>query len=70
MFREAGNIFLYGYPYQIQVNSKILMNEFVAHTGNLAPGHDGLLISDVVRQLLSGLTDNFESPQDGVLDLF
>jgi len=52
-------------PDHLIVDSKIVMNQPVAHSGDRSPVHLWLCIRECDRKRLHGFTDDFEAPGEG-----
>jgi hypothetical protein len=61
--RPADNI-----PDQIEIDGEVVMNETVAHSTDLPPGHFGAKTLDLIAQRLDSLADDLEIADHGILD--
>jgi hypothetical protein len=57
--------FLNGLPHQFCVHNKLETDPPIAHNRYFAPGDAGILLSQILWDVLHGLTDDFESADHG-----
>lgn len=56
-------------PDQFHVDTHVVVGNLVPHPGDLSPWNTGSCIAEVRREVLHRLSDDFEAPDDSVLDL-
>jgi hypothetical protein len=67
--RRLGEVAFYGFPDQRVINSKIRMNQLVAHPCHFLPWNSGILLAHLVRDLFGRLTNDLKFPQHGAAGL-
>jgi hypothetical protein len=65
---QVGNVDLNRVPHQLQINTKVVVNELVAHLRDLRPGNARLRLKKGRRHTLDGRADDLELANHGVLD--
>lgn len=55
-----------GFPNDLQINARIVMNQNITDTGNFSPGNLRMLITKIVRNMFNGLAHNFEGTDAGI----
>jgi len=57
-------------PYNIEVDAKVVMDQFVSDTSHPFPGDIWIFVSQLYREVLGGLTDDLQISNDGILGLY
>lgn len=55
-------------PHLVKIHTEVVVNEFVAHSGNVIPRNMRVLAAQLARQPFGGLANNFDLPDDSILD--
>lgn len=63
------NIFFSDFPGQAQIDTEVFMYEDVPHTGYFFPGDVRIFIFYLLRNVFDGLAYDFDSSNDGILQL-
>lgn len=66
-FTEWSEVLLDHSPRRVQLHAELVMDEYVAHTGNLFPRNLRGKIASRLSDLLDGLADDLKIANDGVL---
>lgn len=67
--KQGRNIFLGGFPQDLIVDSKVLVDQFVAHPGHLLLWNVRMSFTYGRRELFRRFTDNLEGPHHGINSL-
>lgn len=54
-------------PHLIQIDPKVVMDEFIAHPGNIPPRQVRILATQGLRKLFDGFANHLELPDNSVL---
>lgn len=54
-------------PHDVEGDAEIVVNDAVAHSGDVLPGYLGMRVASLRRHLLHGLAHDLEITDDGVL---
>ena len=63
-----GNVFFHSQPDFFYINTKVIMDEFITHPGNILPWDLDIFRSCFFRDTPCRLSDDFNLPDDSVLN--
>ena len=66
---QGGQILVHGEPDHGEVHAQIVVDQFVAHAGDVGPGNLAMLGAEFSRNLFDGFPEDFQLPDGGILDL-